>query len=77
MVTRVLSEEIIALLSNLGAINEKDAVAVELLANSRQLANIPLDEELKQLEDRGYIKRSGDKLYLTEAGLVRALSGIS
>ncbi len=46
---RALSEDIIALLSNLGAISEKNAVGVELLANSRQLANIPLDEELNGL----------------------------
>jgi len=72
-----LSEETIAMLSNLGAINEKNAVSVELLANSRQLANNPLDEELKELEVRGYIKRSGDKIYLTETGLVRALSRLS
>ena len=74
---RALSEDIIALLSNLGAISEKNAVGVELLANSRQLANIPLDEELSILEVRGYVKRVGDKLYLTEAGLVRALSRLS
>ena len=72
-----MSEETIAMLSNLGAINEKNAVSVELLANSRQLANNPLDEELIKLEVRGYIKRSGDKIYLTEAGLVRALSRLS
>ena len=72
-----MREDIIAMLSNLGAINEKNAVNVQILENSGQLGNTRLDEALKELEAKGYIKRLNENVYLTETGLVRALSGLS
>ena len=73
-----MSEEIITMLSNLGALEESKAVSAKLLNNSERLKNLPLDEDIKSLEERGYLKRSNDdKLYLTQSGLVRALSRFS
>jgi len=72
-----LREDIIAMLSNLGAIDEKNAVSVQILENSSQLSNNRLKEALKELEAQGYLKRLNDKVYLTQTGLFRALSGLS
>jgi len=72
-----LREDIIAMLSNLGAIDEKNAVSVQILENSGQLSNNRLKEALKELEAQGYLKRLNDKVYLTQTGLFRALSGLS
>lgn len=74
---RKMVEDIIALLSNMGAINESGAISVELLLNSNQLKHIDVKEELKKLEVGGYIVRLGDRICLTQTGLVRALSGLS
>ena len=65
------------MLSNLGAIDEKNAVSVQILENSGQLSNNRLKEALKELEAQGYLKRLNDKVYLTQTGLFRALSGLS
>ena len=72
-----MREDIIAMLSNLGAIDEKNAVSVQILENSGQLSNNRLKEALKELEAQGYLKRLNDKVYLTQTGLFRALSGLS
>ena len=72
-----MNEDLIAILSNLGAINEEKAVSLEVLANSSQFQNVDLKNGLKELESKGYIVRSGEELYLTGIGLLRALSGIS
>ncbi|HVB12292.1 MAG TPA: hypothetical protein VNE86_04105 [Nitrososphaerales archaeon] len=72
-----MREAIIAMLSNLGAIDEKNAVSVQILENSGQLSNNRLKEALKELEAQGYLKRLNDKVYLTQTGLFRALSGLS
>jgi hypothetical protein len=74
---RELSEEIIAMLSNLGAIDETKAISLELLKNSQQLKEKPLDDEIRKLVDTGYLKIVEGRLYLTKAGLFRALSRFS
>jgi hypothetical protein len=65
------------MLSNLGAIDEAKAVTKELLSNSEALKNRILDDEIGKLVNSGYIKRTDGKLYLTKAGLFRALSRFS
>lgn len=72
-----MSEEIITMLSNLGALDEKKAVSLQLLNNSERLKDKSLDEDIVRLEADGYIKRIDDRLYLTQAGLLRALSRFS
>jgi hypothetical protein len=73
-----MSEEIISMLSNLGAVDEAKAVSQKFLVNSERLKNLLLDEDIHDLEERGYLKRADDgKIYLTQSGLVRALSRFS
>ncbi len=72
-----MKEDIVGMLSNLGAIDEQHAVSITVLANSWQLANIELDKELKELDALGYVRIIDSNCFLTEAGLVRALSGLS
>lgn len=72
-----MSEEIIIMLSNLGAIEENKAVTRELLSNSESLKNRLLDDEIQKLITTGYVKQTDGKLYLTKAGLFRALSRFS
>ncbi|MHB1868349.1 MAG: hypothetical protein ACYCPP_05325 [Nitrososphaerales archaeon] len=72
-----MREDIIAMLSNLGAIDKKNAVSVQILENSGQLSNNQLEGALKELEAQGYLKRLNDNVYLTQTGLFRALSGLS
>lgn len=72
-----MSEEILAMLSNLGAIEEAKAVEKQVLNNSQSLKDKPIDEEIGNLVRTGYIKETAGKLYLTQAGLFRALSRFS
>lgn len=72
-----MSEEIITMLSNLGAIEEDKAVTLEILKSSEHLKNRVLDEEIVKLIQSGYIKRVDGMLYLTKVGLLRALSRFS
>lgn len=72
-----MSEEILSMLSNLGALNEERAASIELLSNSERLRGIDVATEIAFLEEKGYVKRSGEKVSLTEAGLIRALSMFS
>jgi hypothetical protein len=72
-----LSEEIITMLSNLGAIEEGKAVTRGLLGNSERLKDKVLDDEIGKLVSSGYVKQTDGKLYLTKAGLFRALSRFS
>jgi hypothetical protein len=72
-----LSEEIITMLSNLGAIEESKAVEKQLLNNSQSLKDKPIDEEILNLVRTGYVKQTDGRLYLTQAGLFRALSRFS
>ncbi|MFI5420570.1 MAG: hypothetical protein ACHQ1H_06345 [Nitrososphaerales archaeon] len=72
-----MSEEIMTMLSNLGALDEEKAVSKKVLNNSERLKDILIDDDIKSLEDRGYVIRIDDKLYLTQSGLVRALSNFS
>jgi predicted HTH transcriptional regulator len=72
-----VSEEIITMLSNLGAIDENKAISSTLLKNSQQLKERQIDSEIRKLVDAGYVKQIDDKLYLTKAGLFRALSRFS
>ena len=72
-----MSEEIITMLSNLGALDENKAVSKKLLNNSERLKNSILDDDINSLEQNGYVKRVEDRLYLTQSGLVRALSNYS
>ena len=65
------------MLSNLGALDEEKAVSKKVLNNSERLKDILIDDDIKSLEDRGYVIRIDDKLYLTQSGLVRALSNFS
>ncbi len=64
-------------LSNLGAIEENRAVTRDLLINSEQLKNRVLDEEILKLVHSGYVKEIDGRVYLTKAGLFRALSRFS
>ena len=73
-----MSEEIISMLSNLGALDEKKAVSLKLLNNSDRLRDVDLSKDLHNLEETGYVKRvDSDRLYLTQSGLVRALTRFS
>ena len=72
-----LSEEIVAMLSNLGAIDERKAISREVLKNSQQLKDKPLDEDIRKLIETGYVKDVDKRLYLTKTGLFRALSKFS
>jgi hypothetical protein len=72
-----MSEEILTMLSNLGAIDEEKAVTKEFLSNSDSLKNRVLEDEIGKLVLSGYVKRTDGKLYLTKAGLFRALSRFS
>jgi hypothetical protein len=72
-----VSEDIVTMLSNLGAIDENKAVDQQLLRNSQSLKERSLDDEIRKLIDSGYVREVGDKLYLTKAGLFRALSRFS
>jgi hypothetical protein len=65
------------MLSNLGALNEERAVSKSLLSNSERLRSVSLDEDILALEQRGYIKQIDERLYLTQSGLVRAMSNNS
>jgi hypothetical protein len=70
-------EEIITMLSNLGALNEEKAVSKTVLNNSERLRDERLDEDIQTLEQRGYVRQIEDRLYLTQSGLVRAMSNFS
>ena len=72
-----MSEEIMTMLSNMGALDEDKAVSKKILNNSERLKNLLIDDDIKNLEDRGYVVRVDDRLYLTQSGLVRALSNFS
>ncbi len=72
-----MSEEIITMLSNMGALEESKAVEKTLLARSETLKNKILDDEIRNLKETGYVKEVDGKLYLTQAGLFRALSRFS
>lgn len=72
-----LNEEIISMLSNLGALNEERAVSVKILGNSERLRSTSIDEDVQMLEETGYVKRIEDRLYLTQSGIVRAMSNYS
>ncbi len=65
------------MLSNLGAIDESKAVTKDLLSNSDSLKNRVLENEIRDLVLSGYVKTIDGKLYLTKAGLFRALSRFS
>jgi len=65
------------MLSNLGALNEERAVSKSLLSNSERLRSVSLDEDIIALEQRGYVKQIDERLYLTQSGLVRAMSNNS
>jgi hypothetical protein len=65
------------MLSNLGALNEEKAVSKSLLNNSERLREVRLDDDLVTLEQHGYVRRVNDRLYLTQSGLVRAMSNYS
>ncbi len=65
------------MLSNLGALDKEKAVSKKILNNSERLKDSLIDDDIKSLEDRGYVIRVEDKLYLTQSGLVRALSNFS
>ena len=72
-----MNEEIISMLSNLGALSEDRAVSKNLLSNSERLRSLNLDEDIRALEIKGYLKEIDGRLYLTESGLVRAMSNYS
>jgi hypothetical protein len=65
------------MLSNLGAISEDKAADRQLLGNSWQLKGMEIDGEISKLIESGYVKEASGKLYLTKAGLFRALSKFS
>jgi hypothetical protein len=71
------TEEILTMLSNLGALNEKKAASRELLASSDTLRGINVESEIARLVDGGYVKTIDDKVYLTQSGLLRAMSRFS
>lgn len=72
-----MSEEIITMLSNLGALEEEKAVSVDFLKGSQQLKERVFDDEVKKLVETGYVRQTDGKVYLTKAGLFRALSRFS
>lgn len=72
-----MSDKLLSMLSNLGALSSERAVTVELLSNSEQLKGIDIDSEISRLEQGGYVMRADDRIYLTESGLIRALSMVS
>jgi len=72
-----VSEEIITMLSNLGAIDESKAISQDLLRNSQKLREKPLEDDLRKLIETGYVKTLDNRVYLTKVGLFRALSRFS
>jgi hypothetical protein len=76
-VLSTMIEEIITMLSNLGALNEEKAVSKSLLNNSERLRNENIEEDISRLEENGYVRQVDDRLYLTQSGLVRAMSNYS
>ncbi|HZW56300.1 MAG TPA: hypothetical protein VFF30_08435 [Nitrososphaerales archaeon] len=72
-----MSEEIITMLSNLGALDEEKAISADTLRNSQPLKDKVFDDELRKLVQTGYVKQIDSKLYLSKAGLFRALSRFS
>jgi predicted HTH transcriptional regulator len=65
------------MLSNLGAIEENKAVTREVLNNSERLRGKEIEGEISRLLETGYVKENSGRLYLTKAGLFRALSRFS
>lgn len=76
-VLRSLNEEIITMLSNLGALSEEKAVSETILNNSERLRDARLDDDIRTLEENGYVRRIDGRLYLTQSGIVRAMSNYS
>jgi hypothetical protein len=72
-----LSEEILAMLSNLGAIEESKAVTRETLNSAERLRGREIGDDLSRLVETGYVREEAGRLYLTKAGLFRALSRFS
>jgi coproporphyrinogen III oxidase-like Fe-S oxidoreductase len=72
-----LIEEILIMLSNLGAVEEDRAVTKDALNQSEKLRGKSIDEDVKRLIETGYVKDHNGRLYLTKAGLFRALSRFS
>ena len=73
----IMSEEIITTLSNLGALEETKAIGVDVLKHSQQLKDKVFDDEVRKLIQTGYVRETDGKVYLTKAGLFRALSRFS
>ncbi len=65
------------MLSNLGALSEQKAVSKSLLNNSERLRDSRIDDDITTLQERGYVRKIDDRLYLTPSGLVRAMSNYS
>ncbi|HKW04649.1 MAG TPA: hypothetical protein VJN71_05060 [Nitrososphaerales archaeon] len=72
-----MNEEIITMLSNLGAIEAGKAVTIEILRSSDHLKSGSLDSDVTKLVESGYVVTSEGRLYLTKTGLLRALSNFS
>ena len=66
-----------AMLLSLGALNEDKAVKKSILNYSEKLKNERLDDDLFLLEQRGYVKGVEDRVYLTQTGIIRAMSNFS
>lgn len=65
------------MLSNLGALSEEKAVSKSILNNSERLRDTRIDDDLRTLEETGYVRRTDGRLYLTQSGIVRAMSNYS
>jgi Mn-dependent DtxR family transcriptional regulator len=72
-----LNDEVLGLLSNLGAISEEKAVNKEIVAATLNVKLQSFQEDISRLVHAGYLKQNGDMIYLTEVGLIRALSRFS
>ena len=72
-----MNDEVLGLLSNLGAISEEKAVNKEMVAAALNLKLETFQDDVGRLVSAGYLKQYGGKIYLTEVGLIRALSRFS
>ena len=72
-----MNDEVLGLLSNLGAISEEKGVNKEIVAATLNVKLQSFQEDVNRLVHAGYLKQTGDTIYLTEVGLIRALSRFS
>ncbi len=70
-------DEFITLLANLGAIDSRRAITIRFLRDSFPSRDKDLETLIPSLKEAGYITQLEDKIFLTQNGLLRAMSRFS